>query len=150
MNGSVKDNEKYLSVKTGGILPGMKGSRNVKQVSEKNLSQKMTDLEFAATHDNRHIGDDEVEGTQDFNTEDALKQDVNPVHPVNIAGAFGPESHRDLNSSRGLKQKNRDGEYNFSTPMTRSTRHNFEQQNKENATYSADCKEGSSESIRDR
>ena len=77
----------------------------------------------------------DMEGINAFNTDDALKQEVNPTHAVNPS-VFGRETHRfDLNSSRTLNEKKMfsPGEFKFSTPAIRSgVRVNEFDQNKEN------------------
>lgn len=77
----------------------------------------------------------DLEGINAFNTDDALKQEVNPTHAVNPS-VFGSETNRfDMNSSRTLNEKKilSPGEFKFSTPMTRSgVRLNEFDQNKEN------------------
>ena len=58
-----------------------------------------------------------------FNTEDALKNDVNPVHPVPVASVFGGSDRFDLNSSRTLverKQATTPSGQKFNTPAGRS------------------------------
>lgn len=89
-------------------------------------------MEFG-THDNgTDLGDDE--GINAFNTDDALKQDVNPTHAVNPS-AFSSDVHKfDMNSSRTLREKTK-GEYNFSTPMNRQRDNEFDH-NKENCVFS--------------
>lgn len=62
-----------------------------------------------------------MEGINAFNTDDALRQDVNPVHAINPATVFGHEN--DCNSTRTAKEGKfmatpGVNEYKFSTPST--------------------------------
>lgn len=86
------------------------------------LGQKKTDLEFPNV-EHAVGGYEDDEGINAFNTEDVLKQDVNPTHAVNPS-VFGSELHKfDMNSSRTLRERH-NKEYNFSTPITRADRAN--------------------------
>ena len=80
------------------------------------------------------------EGINAYNTEDALKHDVNPINPVHPS-VFGSDTNKfDLNSSRTLREKS-NGEFNFNTPLTRIPRNEFDHNKENNIVFSADSKE---------
>lgn len=68
-----------------------------------------------------------------YNTEDALKQEVNPTHAVNPS-AFAENNKFDMNSSRTLQEQPKIEQYNFSTPLTRIRGNEFDH-NKENFVF---------------
>ena len=97
------------------------------------------------TNDGRkltELGEDFAEAIDDdrmnaFNTEDALKQEVNPTHAVDPSNYMESARGEQLNSSRTLVQKKQRGtpaDYKFSTPGGRSMNKDNEfDHNKENS-----------------
>lgn len=134
------------------VTLGGAGSRNNQVEHGKGISAiRMTQLETAGSempeeHDDNEEHDD-LEGINAFNTDDALRQDVNPVHAINPATVFGQET--DFNSTRTAKEGRfaatpGGGEYKFSTPSTVGRTHgqaykvNEFDHNKENANSRPD------------
>ena len=65
----------------------------------------------------------DLEGINAFNTEDALKQSVNPTHAVHPSVFQSDTNRGELSSSRTLnerKQMQSPADFKFSTPLGRS------------------------------
>lgn len=105
----------------GDLPPYQKGSRAMKPNRAnggKMLNQRrVTNLETEYDLNDGSQGDGDIEGINAFNTEDVLKQDVNPTNPV-VLGADTKRENLDLDnldSSRQLVDQKQQS-YEYRTP----------------------------------